>query len=208
MAEDQKSCIVYPNGIFGCSEYDSIDSCKKCQTNYYLEESVCVLIEDEKLVDHCIIHDEPEKCEICGSEYFLEENVCVKSEALNCLTVESLKKCDSCSFGYGLKTDEEFTNCVPKTDSNCLDSSDEFPFECSICSTDYYPNEEGLCISVTTPINNCLYYESGNKCSKCEIGKVLNSEQTKCVSNEYLSSMIDFNCSNNFMPNQPVCETC
>ena len=43
-------------------------------------------------------------------------------EARNCVTVKDEKNCSSCQLGYGLKQEENFTNCVEKIDPNCESS--------------------------------------------------------------------------------------
>lgn len=209
LSENKKNCIGYPKGIFGCIEYLSLETCIKCQSDYYLKENICEEIEEDRKIQNCQVHSEPLKCHECSLGFVIKNDECLPLIAQNCLTAKDENTCQTCPKNYGLKPEPPITNCVQKTDPNCVKFENPYPFKCQKCTIDYYSTkEEGICKSVNTPIKGCLEYIDSLTCSKCENNKVLSKLKDKCLSSDYLVGLIDKNCVNSFMELESGCETC
>ncbi len=139
---NKEECFPIPSGIFGCKNYESETDCIQCKSEYYLKDNVCTLVEVDDLISKCEAYNESEKCSKCAHGYFLKDNVCVEIMASGCKEVEDEFTCSSCtSSDYGLRKEEDLTNCVSKDLLNCLQSTDEEPFECELCSDGFFVDE-------------------------------------------------------------------
>ena len=210
LSENRKNCIEYPKGIFGCTDYLSLEVCVKCNTDYYLKENICELIEDDRKIINCEIHSEPLRCHLCKKGYVVKNDECILLNAQNCLTASDENTCLTCPPNHGLKPESGITNCIQKTDPNCIEfDPTTYPFKCKKCTIDYFPSKtDSICQNINTPIKGCLEYIDSITCSKCENNRVLSKLKNKCLNSDYLFSLIDKNCESNVMELENGCETC
>lgn len=133
-------------------------------------------------------------------------------QAKNCATFENINTCATCLSGNGFKysDDNKFLDCVAKTKPNCLVSEDWAPFKCVRCEKDFYVDAtvEANCIAVPTPIPSCLEYVSDTICKTCAIGFALTADKKQCLKNVQITSILDPNCADSKITEQPNCQTC
>ncbi len=109
---------------------------------------------DDKKIDGCKVYGD-NVCEICDTNFTVLDGMCVATKAQNCSSFESIHACATCPENFGFKFENNLKNCVQKSVNNCIDSSNYEPYQCYQCANGFYLRE-GLCETVTTPIDNCL----------------------------------------------------
>ena len=67
--EDVMECVPNPSGIRGCESYESATSCLVCYEDTYLENGVCVTVEEP--IDNCLYYESNTACQECEHNYFL-----------------------------------------------------------------------------------------------------------------------------------------
>ena len=164
--EDNIRCFPNPSH---CLKYNK--TCLECETGYYPYNGNC-----KEGLYHCVYGSSTE-CSECETGYYYEDFECLEIPDKNCLTYKNIEgtwKCDKCIDKYYVDN----TNCKEFPDKNCKSYRiDEGIFICENCETGYYLND-----------NSCIYYLVENcaeyneiKCSKCNHGFILNSEQNRCI---------------------------
>lgn len=101
--------------------------------------------------------------------------------AKNCVTFTDVNTCETCPNGkYYLKKDEEtkITSCVFNNITNCVQLNVNTG-KCSLCSNQYFVNENGDC-QLADFINNCTVYLSKNQCKKCEDEYYVSENKQSC----------------------------
>lgn len=206
MVDTEIGCRKNPDGMEGCRLYADAKTCTGCESQMYVADNTCNKIESSNRVSNCNYYLDVSTCSECNQGYFLESNTCVMSIAQQCRTQSDKLTCNSCEDGYGFKTADSVIDCVPVEISRCVSHEMKYPFRCKVCETMFYPNSDGLCVSVNTRIGNCLYYESNNVCSKCLKGFVLNEDQSACEM-DYIQ-FLDPNCNSYKKLRSPICAQC
>ena len=203
----QTDCLGYAEGIYGCSEYVNKETCSICKSNFYLSENKCLDLKEENIIENCIAYDSSFNCVRCLNSFFSKSQNCEPMQALNCESAKDEKTCSSCSKGYGLELLEGLTNCVLKNIPNCLESTDNFPFTCINCNQHFYL-KDGVCLPVETQIQNCLIYNSDQKCDLCIGNKILSKNKDFCSEDEGLIIKLDENCHTLAELEKKTCEVC
>ena len=205
LSTDGKDCINFPKGIYQCNQYSGATTCTQCNTGYYLSNNACVTATN---INNCMTYSSKDSCSACKSGFFLSNpTTCSPATATNCLTYSSITACASCAVGRGLQTTNGVTSCVLVTLTQCATATTIAPFSCLVCNSGYFPDANGVCMSVGQTISNCLVYDSATTCKTCASNSVLNVPRTVCNSTFY-SSLVDPNCSQSFLSNTPSCAVC
>lgn len=50
-------CLKYPSGVLNCTNYSDDNTCKSCDTGYYLSNNLCQSIPQDKLIAKCRYYD-------------------------------------------------------------------------------------------------------------------------------------------------------
>ena len=209
LSDDEKYCVIFPQGIGNCERYLDGQTCTLCKKNHYLESNVCAIVLDENLVENCKYYKNGTECETCENGFVSVGGVCEQITALNCKTASNPVTCTSCQPGNGLKKENDQTDCVSLTDPNCLVSELTFPFTCKTCSSDYYVGEEdGICVIVENFIEGCSVYKDKETCSVCESNRILSQDKKSCVVDSTLRSKVDLYCVDTFINQAGSCIAC
>lgn len=202
---DGTNCIAYPQGIQGCITYKSKSECLECDTKMYLKDNACVQVTTE--LDNCIYYEDKDICKTCLPSHLNVKGKCVVGYAQNCSTFASLTECKTCSAGFGLKRENTLLNCVSKNVQNCSVSEDIEPFNCLICSGEFYPLN-GVCTVIAAKIENCVEYDSASTCTKCANRTALSVDRLSCINTPDVVAQVDLNCTNPLIVATPICNTC
>ena len=80
--------------------------------------------------------------------------------------------------------------------------------ECIKCNNGYYVNSSKSCSKIPIDIEGCLFYETKETCSKCEIGKVLAVDKKSCFIKGLNNTNPMNNCDDIEEINKLICVTC
>ena len=134
---------------------------------------------------------------------------CVAVKAQNCLTALTENECLTCPEQFGLKKEDELTNCVPVEDPNCITYEIAYPFKCLVCREHYYHNNETqVCDQVVKQIPGCSVYETKEKCGRCEDNLLLNDQGKECIEASKVAIEIDPNCIDIVLSANSECVAC
>ena len=199
--------------IGNCMEYNtdtaqSVVTCTKCNTGFYLDSNSCKAGE----VANCLEHSNSKKrCNVCDTGYMLiqhasldgDRDYCIKNDAsLNCsaatLTNNALGgnyECTACTNLYGkLNTptgEDLMTVCLQYS---LIDNCDTYDVEstlsttnflCTKCKSGFYVTNDGTTCTarVNKPSACVLYNDTKDECATCNSGFYLDSGNTKCTAN-------------------------
>lgn len=204
LSADQKTCTAYPNGIFKCANYSSANTCTFCSPGYYLASNACTAV--TTTIGNCVDYATATTCLNCATNYVASGNTCVAATAQNCATYTSASACKSCNQGYVLTTSNNVTNCTALTKTGCA-TIDYTTQKCTSCNTSYYLASDGTCAAATT-IARCTVYASATTCAQCDVGYVLSTTATTCITNTNLAAYDDGNCNNSKQVSTPTCSRC
>ena len=164
--EEHLKCFPNPSH---CLKYN--ETCLECEVGYYPYLGNC-----KEGLHHCVYGSSSE-CSECETGYYYEDYECLEIPDKNCLTYKNIEgtwKCEKCIDKYYI----DDTICKEFPDKNCKTYSiNEGTFICENCEEGYYLNDN-KCIYYF--IENCADY-NGIKCSSCNQGFILNSEQNRCI---------------------------
>lgn len=180
---NNRTCVPYPTGIYGCELYAGLKNCTQCQAGMYLvSPTECRVIDTGLLIPNCQVYKKVGTCSQCMMNFILTDNTCIPSIAQNCKTYVSTLACDTCPDGFGFQPNQATMaiDCVVMNNPYCAVFNNYYPFDCIECQNFFYALN-GKCFSITTFIANCLAYSSPYLCSRCEMGYILNREQTDCI---------------------------
>jgi hypothetical protein len=207
ISENGNACTPYPQGLNGCKIYKTKTTCKQCDSGKYLKEDLCLVV--EQTVSNCVDYEDDGICAVCANGYLVRhDGVCVKTIAKDCLVYDNINECQSCPQGFGLKREGEVLDCVQISLQNCVKFELEEPYECVQCEPLFYPNSEGVCEAVATEIKNCLSYSDKDRCEKCQRGSALSQDKQNCIFTPEVVAVLDRNCIDSAIPENPVCNTC
>ena len=161
----------FPDEIGGCSYTNDCEisykgECIKCKEDLVLigqNIKVCKSIYSEDLKNCDKINLENGFCESCKEGFYLNTGDKKCSRIQNC-QFSSFGICNKCASNYYLDIKEAECKLQSGNFLNCKQTIDGQ--NCDICDDDYYPDEEGKCIS----INFCLKKGLYEKCEKCMEG--------------------------------------
>ena len=191
-----RSCTPVPEGsiIQNCEMYNSVPSCQRCMSNYYISGAQCVAV--TTTIPKCVYYDTSVTCETCEPDYILsfDKKSCIqKGQENNCLGYSQVE-CKKCKADYDMnknylfqhsnKTElfmEIFVNqirnksknyidqqCQPTIFMNCLERSSYTT--CKKCLEGYYLLNN-KCLPKPVPvIDKCHIYTSNTECKSCEPG--------------------------------------
>lgn len=204
---NEKECINFPRGIYGCIDYISEDSCAACDKRMFLSGSSCTAVTN--LIHNCAYYRDANTCSRCEFNFFLKDNACVKAVALNCQTYDRIDRCGSCLDGFGLIQAPQtgVVDCIFIPNLNCGQSELVYPFNCLRCSSLFY-NERGRCLAVDQAIANCDIYGSPVTCMKCQEGFVLSLDGKRCMDSAEAGIKPYEKCIDNKMTLKPHCNVC
>lgn len=204
---NEKACINYPRGIYGCIEYKNEETCVSCDKNMYLSGTTCNTVTNA--LENCMYYKDNSTCRKCKFNYFLQENTCLKAKALNCSTYSRIDRCESCLKGFGLQqnTKTGVIDCVYIPEQNCSISEDVYPFNCKECKPLFY-NENGRCLAVEQAIENCGVYDSPVTCSRCKENFILALSKKRCLTETEAGIQPYQNCIDNRLTVRPQCNVC
>ena len=164
-----------------CKTYSIIsNTCGGCEEGYYKSGSKneCWLYPDG--IEGCVVYSSRTTCVACDDKSFLASNKCetVTTLVSDCKVYSSATDCQTCISGKFLVNNK----CETITATNCLEYTDKAT--CKSCLAPYVFNTtNSKCES--NGITGCAvgaYASSGNTCVKCDLGKVLSTDGTKCDS--------------------------
>ncbi|KAL7722878.1 Protein serine/threonine kinase [Entamoeba marina] len=185
--------------INNCAHIDSTSltlKCLVCLDKYYIDGSS----ECSQCSSNCSYCSSGSECFECDSGYYLNSTgSCVLySEPSNCASSDSFGNCIKCNSGHRLERDDSnnLYQCVA-CPSNCLTCDES---RCGSCSSGFYINEAGSCISESLP-NNCLT-SVGSVCTSCSSGHLYDKECVIC-DDDYLHT----NTCGSFYSPLPLCKT-
>ncbi len=173
-----------------------------------MEDHECVPIPEDERLPNCVYYLDTETCDLCESGYLIVEGQCLQIQAQNCVEFENVQSCLSCSPGQGLQEENGIVNCVSVNVANCLVNEPLDPYPCIKCEGGYYTSNEGVCVKVVTPIPNCVAYDSGDTCAQCDSTSALSSDKKTCDKSTSVLALLDTNCVNSQIRENPVCNTC
>lgn len=179
--DENGECVSLNITTENCSRYDEFGTCVKCIPGNYLKNDECFLVED--LIPQCYEYVSATACAVCLPGYFVQEKLCVKTNATNCKNTIDDKTCASCEEGWYLQLDEQTgnTNCYEADIQECQTYKDNENY-CIVCKGHFVVNEDGICIGVTTQIDDCEYYNNETQlCVACAEGYILAANQDKCT---------------------------
>lgn len=163
--------VCVPQFVENCASYtDNTNTCVKCNTNYLLQNNVCVY---QLPIDKCA-DQVGGICNSCVSGYYLANNFCLAQDITGCKTyVQNLNLCVACNSGYILSAGL----CVVwPANCNAYGTNLGGVF-CKTCNATYYPLN-GVCTSQN--ILNCdTYVSNENTCQSCKPGFLL--QANACV---------------------------
>ena len=172
-------CLRNPSGVKNCKHYSDKDTCKTCETNYYLTNNSCIEVLGK--VTDCIEYSSPTECIKCSNSMFLSLNECKVISAWNCSEYKSEKMCKSCIANHIL--DETNGTCTFSGIANCIEFETAEPIICLKCSAGFIPNDtKSSCIVPSPVIPNCREYSSSTECSSCDPNYYTNIDKSACLS--------------------------
>lgn len=204
---NDKECINFPRGIFGCINYKDEDTCEACDKHMYLSGSTCEEVVDR--IPNCAYYSEASVCSKCEFNYFLQDNECIRAKALNCSTYLRIDRCETCPEGFGLQQVPEtgVVDCMAIPDLNCRKSEHIYPFRCIECKPLFY-RETGRCLAVEQPIEGCNLYDSPVSCARCDEGLILSLNGRVCMGAAQAGIKPYDNCVSNKITLRPQCNVC
>ena len=206
LADDQKSCVAFPQGIQGCEQYQSESQCRVCKPGFYLQHERCVAVETENLVPFCSYYDTEQVCYECESGFFLKQKKCEKANVLNCSEYQDKDNCKICDEPFGLTLIDGKAQCVNKEIPFCTESTNYYPFKCISCQNGYFSNY-GICEQITKTIDYCIMYDSADTCRFCDETSTLSKDSKECIKDEKIIKSVDSSCLFNSIV-APICNTC
>ena len=108
--------------INNCKEYTFDGNCKICDTNFYLAEGVCEVVDESSQIDNCAVYKSPGICLTCELEYILVQGECqvITTKKDSCVVYnESGTLCTNCA---NLVLSTDFQSCdkiFDNTTTNC-----------------------------------------------------------------------------------------
>ena len=130
------------------SYYDG--ECIECMNNFYLLETNCIKLKEEKIIINCTSYDSSQNCQNCKNGFILYNNLCFKMNPIhNCQEkiFEEEGQCLMCRSGYYY--DHEINKCIPfkeMEEKNCLIFSDLESKNCYLCNKGYYMDNKENCV--------------------------------------------------------------
>lgn len=181
------TCQKYPiNRIKECLRYQNFNTCKECESLFYLNGSVCTR---RTLYTNCKVYTiNQNNCSLCEDDYYLSAlNVCTKrvGSYLGCSVKEpALEKCKTCNSDYQIDSNfacfAKKANCVThETGASVLNFQ-----KCTLCDSKYFLIDGNPSITCTLYafIPQCKTRTTNrNECSECIHGYYVNTDN-KCSS--------------------------
>lgn len=204
---NEKECINYPRGIYGCIDYKDENTCTNCDKHMYLTGTTCNAVVTR--ITNCAYYKDDKTCSRCEFNFFLKDNTCVKAKALNCSTYSRIDRCATCAPGFGLQQVPEtgVVDCLFIPHLNCRRSEHIYPFNCIECDTLFF-NEHGICLAVEQSISNCDLYNSPTSCIRCQEGFILALDGKRCLDRSEAGISAYERCVDNKMTLRPQCNVC
>ena len=117
---------------------------------------------------NCQVADANNNCSECKSGYEVDQSSkrCVPIMPNDCVSLDnSTGLCSRCANSHWLD-ENDGNKCKVRTNTNFCVGFVINKDECKICTSSHYPNN-GTCVSVTQPVDNCVQYISDGVCGKC-----------------------------------------
>lgn len=193
------TCVSFPTGVPNCVSYSSATTCIQCSTNFYLSGGSCLAVNTTAQIANCANYgSSATTCTACNPGFYLSSNACVQGTISNCAVYNSASVCAACESNYYLSSNA----CAALPDPTCLQVSGG---NCVSCPTGRFPS--GLQCSIpSSPIGNCIAYDTATTCTRCSPGYYLVLNRTLCLND--LWSYFDSNCINNQLLSSPGCSMC
>jgi len=179
------ACISY--SVSNCATYTTFNTCKVCNSGYYLTSSFKCSKNPLNNVLFCYIYQDYNNCKQCMSGYFLESST--KCTALttvtDCVQYElNSNACSRCIESKILNTDTNSCDVRQNIIANCSlhNSTKE---ECETCNSSYVLTN--MYLNCESEITDCDAYKdpslssSGDICTSCVTGKYVNASYNACL---------------------------
>ncbi len=198
-----KTCEI--KKVENCLYLDNSGKCLKCEKNFYQDKVSLNCVKIEELIENCVFYKSWNSCLICEKGFFLKSSGCetVEEDIEGCLVYSSETSCTECEKGYVRSLD--YLSCR-KISGNEFCSLFNF-VHCGTCASGYSKNQsyykkyflesnignlvsffvnQGAGINTGFPVNvcqkniieNCINFESYNKCKICSPGYYLDLDKT------------------------------
>ena len=223
----QENNIYYPC-IENCEHCKNGTSCEKCSSGFQAVDGMCITA-----IEHCAEYDTKESvCAKCEDNYAIKED-----DKTNCLELSNFENYYTKDNGISYyPCENENSDC-----SKCYYKEEKSEVICYLCKVDLILSlgfddtkeecitessiDETLCklndthiTKCSNLIENCLEYEDGTSCSKCNASfYMINDDKTKCeaeaniAKDEYYlneDSTMFYACNNSDYHDVPNCKKC
>lgn len=206
LSEDEKSCAFIPSGIHGCAVYSDARTCAECGPDFYLSGNLCYAVYNP--VADCEAYDGDSSCVKCKPGFFWANKTnCTRAKATHCLVFSAADSCSQCEKGYQLVVSGGKGRCVDVGMKDCLEYDSQVSSLCVKCGKGLYL-KGGKCEPVSGGIKGCVFYRDSTTCSGCEYPYVLSSNGKRCVEGAGLKGLMDPNCAEGVILDEPVCGLC
>jgi hypothetical protein len=123
---------------------------------------------------------------------------------------ENESTCLTCPEGYGFQIEGTVKNCIKHDIPNCVgyDKAVPSPFACTICASGFYVNDLKLCSTADIKIEFCLIFKDTQSCARCQSDMAISPDGKYCYASPDITSHVDANCSESYLSNEPLCNTC
>lgn len=165
-----------------CEEFlPEEDGCAKCSSNFYVADEKQKCRHKPDGIISCEAYSDFGVCRQCKPEHYLANNQCipVTRPVDDCLYYQADGACRECA--PSLYLDVPSNSCQRTELSNCLEFRS--PTECKKCAPNYVLTwNQQLLECEPSGIDYCLTAIGGarNICLKCEEGKILSSDKSRC----------------------------
>jgi hypothetical protein len=182
------TCAQVPTPILNCLYYKNDTECKKCKTDFFLNNNEC----RQGNISNCSEYETENICKKCKEGFYLESNTqCTAySEDLNCKTFSpSSDECSDCNNNFFL---DENKKCIERDPTLNCKQSVENQNKCISCNDDRWLDEaSGKCQERT--VTNCKTFNlSADQCLTCNGVFVLNSESKKCEEGSEIEGCLEY----------------
>ena len=185
----ENSNVCQSTTVTNCSEYETFDLCKTCNSNYFLGENKKCFAYPKSVISNCSKYSSNTTCIECTQGFYLSSSIECKVVATveNCSTYSqssNTSKCEACSAEFYLAST---TSCAARVVSaqalitNCKTKSINSD-KCSVCNTGFILSTGGD--ECATALSNCDSHNAFAKgatpvCSVCIVGFYLDGNVCK-----------------------------